>query len=32
VLFLIDQSSTENRPLELEIPGSGETGRIELDL
>jgi hypothetical protein len=33
VLFLIDQAATENRPLELEIPGpDGETGRIELDI
>jgi hypothetical protein len=33
VLFLIDQGSTENRPLELEIPGaSGETGLVELDI
>ncbi len=33
VLFLIDQTATENRPLELEIPSTtGETGRIELDL
>ena len=33
VLFLIDEASTENRPLELEILGpSGETGRVELDI
>ena len=33
VLFLIDQTAAENRPLELEIPSStGETGTIELDL
>jgi hypothetical protein len=33
VLFLIDQTSTENRPLELEIPSaSGETGIVELDI
>lgn len=33
VLFLIDQSAAENRPLELEIPGpEGESGLIELDL
>jgi hypothetical protein len=33
VLFLMDESSTENRPLELQIPSaSGETGTIELDL
>jgi hypothetical protein len=32
VLFLVDDSATENRPLELEIPAGGETGHIELDL
>jgi hypothetical protein len=33
VLYLIDEAATENRPLELEIPGpDGETGRIELDI
>ncbi len=33
VLFLVDQSANENRPLELEVPStSGEAGRIELDL
>ncbi len=33
VLFLIDQSATESRPLELEIPSaSGDLGRIQLDL
>jgi hypothetical protein len=33
VLFLIDQTAAENRPLELEIPSTtGETGTIELDL
>jgi hypothetical protein len=33
VLFLINEASTENRPLELEIPGpSGETGLVELDI
>jgi hypothetical protein len=33
VLFLIDQSATENRPLELEIPSAaGEPGLVELDL
>jgi hypothetical protein len=33
LLFLVDDSSTENRPLELEIPGrDGEAGKIELDL
>ena len=33
VLFLIDTAATENRPLELEIPGpDGETGTVELDI
>lgn len=33
VLFLLDQESTENRPLELELPlPDGETGVIELDI
>jgi hypothetical protein len=33
VLFLIDDATTENRPLELEIPSaSGETGKVELDI
>jgi hypothetical protein len=33
LLFLVDESVTENRPLELEIPGeAGETGRVELDI
>jgi hypothetical protein len=33
VLFLLDERSTENRPLELEIPGpSGQTGLVELDI
>lgn len=33
VLFLLEESSTENRPLELEIPlSSFETGAIELDI
>lgn len=33
VLFLVDQAVTENRPIELEIPGpTGETGRVELDI
>jgi hypothetical protein len=33
VLFLIEQASTENRPLELEIPlPSGKIGIIELDI
>lgn len=33
LLYLIEEAATENRPLELEIPGAdGETGHIELDL
>jgi len=33
VLFEIDDATTENRPLELEIPSdSGETATIELDI
>jgi hypothetical protein len=32
VLFLIDDSATENRPLELEIPAGAESGHVELDL
>ena len=33
VLFLVEQSSAENRPLELEIPlPSGKVGTIELDI
>jgi hypothetical protein len=34
VLFRIKQASTEDRPLELEIPSSasGETGTVELDI
>jgi hypothetical protein len=33
VLFLVEQTSTENRPLELEIPlPSGKVGVIELDI
>lgn len=33
VLFLVDQSASENRPLKLEIPGSdGESGEITLDI
>ena len=32
-LFLVDDGVTENRPLELEIPGhDGETGKVELDI
>ncbi len=32
VLFLVNQSLTENRPPKLEIDSSGETGEITLDL
>ena len=32
ILFRIPEKSTENRPFELEVPGPGETGKIELDL
>lgn len=33
LLFQVDERVTENRPLELEIPGeSGETGLVELDI
>lgn len=33
VLFLVDQSASENRPLKLEIPSSdGESGEITLDI
>ena len=33
ILFLIEEASTENRPLELEIPlPSGEVGVVELDI
>lgn len=33
LLFLVDDTSIENRPIELEIPGEdGEDGAIELDL
>ena len=33
ILFLIEEASTENRPLELEVPlPSGEVGIIELDI
>lgn len=31
-LFLVDELVTENRPLELEIPGHGEIGTVELDI
>jgi hypothetical protein len=33
VLFLVREEITENRPVELEIPGpTGETGLVELDI
>ena len=32
VLFLTDQTATENRPLKLEIQYQGETGSITLDI
>ncbi|HEX6116189.1 MAG TPA: hypothetical protein VFY99_03755 [Solirubrobacterales bacterium] len=32
LLFLVDQNVAENRPLELEVPGDGESGFIELDI
>ena len=32
VLFLIDESATENRPLELKIPSPSGDGRVELDI
>jgi hypothetical protein len=32
VLFLVDDDATENRPLELAIPGEDETGIVELDI
>jgi hypothetical protein len=33
VLFLVDRTVTENRPIELEIPsGAGERARVELDI
>lgn len=33
LLFRVDETVAENRPLELEIPGeSGETGKVELDI
>lgn len=32
VLFLVDAGVTENRPLELEIPGGGGPGKVELDI
>ena len=32
LIFVVDDSVTENRPLELEIPYGSETGRVELDI
>lgn len=32
VLFLLQQSSAQNRPLELEITADGESGVVELDI
>jgi hypothetical protein len=32
LLFLLPDSVTENRPLELEIAGADETGHVELDI
>ncbi len=33
ILFLVDEIVSENRPLELEIPGpEGETGKVKLDI
>ena len=32
VLFLMPDSVTENRPLELEIPSSEGDGTVELDI
>lgn len=33
ILFRVDRTVTENRPIELEIPGeAGEEGRVELDI
>ena len=32
VIFLVDQSVSENRPLELELEADGEEGVIELDI
>jgi hypothetical protein len=32
VLFLVDQSVPENRPLDLEVEHEGETGTVELDI
>ncbi len=32
ILFTIPETATENRPLQLQVPGPGEVGEIELDL
>lgn len=33
LLFLVDEGVSENRPLDLEVPGpNGETGKVELDI
>lgn len=32
ILFGIDEAATENRPLQLQVPGEDETGEIELDI
>lgn len=32
ILFRIPEASTENRPFDLQVPGPGETGVVELDL
>ena len=32
VLFLVDESASENRPLELELEADGEEGTVELDI
>lgn len=32
VLFVLPEEATEDRPLQLQIPGPGESGLIELDL
>lgn len=32
MLFIVDEGATENRPLQLRVPGSDDVGAIELDL
>jgi hypothetical protein len=32
ILFLLPEAANENRPLQLVVPGGGESGKIELDL